>query len=291
MALRSMTGFGQAEAVTEIGTCRVEIRSVNNRFLDIQLRTPRAFSPLETQIKKTITEHIARGSITLFVSWERESTQDIYSWDKDAVKQYVHVLKEIRENQKLSGEVTLDHLLTLDDIIKVETATYSDEHLWKHFFPVLNRALEKFQQAREAEAAYIEKDLKTRLKDLETICTQIAQAAPERLKRYSSELREKIEKIADGVVDEQRIATEIAIMADRLDISEETTRLGAHTEAFVQLFSLPEPVGKRMGFFLQEMHREANTIGSKANDTKISHLSVSLKENIEKIREQIQNLE
>ncbi|MFP4417144.1 MAG: YicC/YloC family endoribonuclease [Fibrobacterota bacterium] len=291
MALRSMTGFGQAESVTQIGTFHAEIRSVNNRFLDIQLRTPRAFSPLEALIKKTITENVARGSITLYVNWERESTEDTFSWDKGAVKQYVRVLKEIQQDQKLGGHITIDQILSFSDIITVESATYTDEFLWDQFSPVLCKALQNFEQTRVTEAQYIKKDLKQRLDSIDRIRLQIAEAAPARLERYTSELREKIGKIAGGVIDEQRLATEIAIMADRLDISEETTRLGAHVETFGHLFEATESVGKRMGFFLQEMHREANTIGSKANDAQISHLSVDLKENIEKIREQIQNIE
>jgi uncharacterized protein (TIGR00255 family) len=291
MPIRSMTGFGLAENTTPSGTYRVEVRGVNNRFLEIQIRLPKFAANLESRIKKEISSVISRGSIIVLISCDREEGETKLSWDKESVDSYINIFKEINSIYKLESKITLSDLLHFSDFIKPETGVYDEETLWKHLKPAVTESVAAFQKARETEGAFIVKDLKKILKDITKSLQLIEKRAPARIEEYSKNLSERIQKLIDNPPDPQRIQTEIALFADRLDISEECTRLRAHLAKFSEDFELDEPVGKRMGFLLQEMNREANTIGSKANDTEISHLSVKLKENIEKIREQIQNLE
>lgn len=291
MPIRSMTGFGLAEGASPSGTYRVEIRGVNNRFLELQIRQPKFASNLESRIKKEISSIISRGSITVLISCDREEEDTQLTWDKKSVDSYIRIFNEINDSFKLGTKPSLSDLLHFSDFIKSETANYDEDMLWKHLKPVLMESIEAFQKARETEGAFIIKELKKILKDITKSLQQIEKRAPARIQEYSKNLGDRIQKLIANPPDPLRITTEIALFADRLDISEECTRLRAHLAKFSEDFELDEPVGKRMGFLLQEMNREANTIGSKANDTEISHLSVKLKENIEKIREQIQNIE
>jgi uncharacterized protein (TIGR00255 family) len=294
MPIRSMTGFGIAEAKTPSGNYHIEIRGVNNRFLDLQLRLPRTFLNLEQKIKKEISQTISRGSVSVFISTDKEDAPLHLTWEKEAVENYVRIFREIKKTFSLSGDITLTDLLHFSDVIKTKTIAYDDKTLLKHIGPALDIALENYRKSRETEGAFIEKDLKKNLDDVLKNLKSIERRAPQRVTEFSKELSVKIEKLLDrtsGKVDEARLATEVALMADRLDVSEECTRLRAHIAAFVADFKQNEPVGKRMNFLLQEMNREATTIGSKANDIEVSHLSIKIKESIEKIREQIQNIE
>ncbi|HEX7510253.1 MAG TPA: YicC/YloC family endoribonuclease [Chitinivibrionales bacterium] len=294
MPLRSMTGFGLAEASTPSGTYRIEIRGVNNRFLDVQIRQPRYFANIEQKIKKEISECISRGSVSVYIASDTENEAGKLTWDEAAVKNYIRIFKEIKKACSLSGEPTLTDLLHFSDLIKTTSVKLDDKTLLKHVLPVLTAALDGYQKSREAEGAATIKEFKKLIDAMLSVLKRVEQRAPERLREYSQELTKKIEKLtgqSSAEIDAQRLVTEVAIMADRLDISEECMRLRAHIEAFIKDFKSPEPVGKRMNFVVQEMNREANTIGSKANDAVISHLSITLKELIEKIREQIQNVE
>jgi uncharacterized protein (TIGR00255 family) len=287
-----MTGFGLAESVSPSGTYRVEIRGVNNRYQDVQIRLPKFAMNLESKIKKEFASIISRGSINVFVSCDRGETESVgLTWDKSSVDNYLRIFNEIRDEYGLSGEVRLADLLRFGDFIKSESVTHGEDALWKHLKPAVVSAVKAFQESRETEGAQLVKELKKILKDIIKTLQQIEKRAPERVREYGAALSARIEKLIDTQPDPQRIATEVAMMAERLDITEEITRLRAHIEKFSADFDSDEPVGKRMGFLLQEMNREANTIGSKANDTEIAQRAVVLKENIEKIREQIQNIE
>jgi len=294
MPVQSMTGFGLAELKTPSGTYHVEIRGVNNRFLDIQLRQPRFLANLEQKIKKAVTESVSRGSISVYISSDKESEDSELTWDKDATQNYLRIFNDIKKTCNIAGDVTLADLLRFSDLIKTKTVKYDDKTLWKHFAPALDTALAAYQKSRTTEGQLTIKDLKKNISGMQAILKSIELRAPLRVTEYSAELTRKIEKFlaqSQQQPDPQRLATEIALMADRLDIAEECMRLKAHISAFTKDFTSDEPVGKRMNFLVQEMNREANTIGSKANDTEISHSAVKLKEHIERIREQIQNIE
>jgi len=291
MPIRSMTGFGLAENAAPSGTYRVELRAVNNRYQEIQIRQPKFTMNLESKIKKELTSAISRGSINVMITCDRETENGQLTWDKASVDNYVRILSEVKETYKLGGEVRLNDVMRFGDFIKSESASYSEDTLWKHLRPALTGAIKAFQESREAEGAALVKELKKILKEIIKTLQLVEKRAPERVAEYSASLSSRVEKLLASPPDPQRIAAEITLMAERLDITEEITRLRAHIEKFSENFELDEQVGKRMGFLLQEMNREANTIGSKANDVKIAHWAVSLKENIEKIREQIQNIE
>jgi len=294
MPVQSMTGFGLAESKTPSGTYHVEIRGVNNRFLDIQLKQPGYFVNLEQKIKKDITQAISRGSISVYIACDRKAEKNTLTWDKNAAQNYVRIFNDIKKTCNLSGESTLSDLLRFSDLIKSTTVKYDDATLWKHFSPVLRSALTAYQQSRTTEGKLTVRDLKKSINAMTAILKLVEKRAPQRIEEFATELNRKIEKMvaqSHQQPDQQRLATEIAVMAERLDIAEECMRLKAHIAAFTRDFISDEPVGKRMNFLVQEMNREANTIGSKANDTDIAHHAVKLKEYIEKIREQIQNIE
>lgn len=291
MPLSSMTGFGQAEVSTPSGTYQVEIRGVNNRFLEIQTRMPRSFTNLEQKIKKLLSNKIARGSIAVNIFWNHEEQDGKLVWDKAAVNNYMTIFHEIQKRYKLKEEVSLSNLLSFSDFIKKETAQFSDSTIWSHLKPALESALDTFLASRRKEAAYIVTDLRKMVKCILYNLDKIERRAPVRLKKYTVEIKKKIESLAGRNMDPARLAIEIALMAEKQDIAEECTRLRAHIEKLEADFSSSGPAGKRMGFVLQEMNREANTIASKANDINISHYSVALKENTEKIREQVLNIE
>lgn len=287
-----MTGFGQAEKTTSQGTFRVELRSVNGRYLEIQLRQPRSFSNLEQKIRKAISEEVSRGSVSATISCDQEDVKGSLTWDKPSVENYLRIFNEIKENYGLEGGVSLSHLLQFSDFVKTESTPQDDDKVWEEFRPVLEAAIADFNRSREVEADHTVKDLKKILGTVNAHLENVEKRAPQRLEHYGQELRRRIEQLVkESSVDEQRVATEVALMADKLDISEECSRLHSHIEKFLEILERQEPVGKRMNFLLQEMNREANTIGAKANDTEISHIVVELKENIEKIREQVQNIE
>jgi uncharacterized protein (TIGR00255 family) len=289
-----MTGFGLAEAVTPSGAYRVEIRAVNNRFQEMQIRQPKFTLNLEPKIRKEISGVVSRGSISVFIHCDRETESLGLTWDRPLVGSYMRICEEIRGEYNLPGPVDLVDMLRLNsDFIKSESAPQGDEALWKDLSPVLASAVRAFQESREGEGAQLVKGLKKILADISNTLRLVEGRAPLRVMEYGEALAARVKKITSDApgLDPQRVAAEVALMAERLDITEEITRLRAHIEKFNADFEASEPVGKRMGFLLQEMNREANTIGSKANDTEIAHWSVSLKENIEKIREQIQNIE
>ncbi|MBD3422290.1 MAG: YicC family protein [Chitinivibrionales bacterium] len=291
MPLHSMTGFGQAEAETPEGTFRVEFRGVNNRFLELQLRMPRSLANLEQKIKKIVTAEIARGSVTVFVTTEREQEKGALTYDEEAVDAYVRILREIQDRHHLDGSLSLAELVHFSDLVKMEATEVNEARIWKCLQPVLKDALADFQNTRRKEAVHIIIDLKKRQRELVRLLKRIRTRIPSRLKNYIAELRKRINSLLEQPVEEQRLAQEVAVLADRLDIAEECTRLSAHILRFDECIAADGPIGKRMNFLLQEMNREANTIGAKANDVEISHYSVALKENVEKLREQIQNIE
>jgi uncharacterized protein (TIGR00255 family) len=291
MPLRSMTGFGQAEKSTPSGIYRVEIRGVNNRYLEIQFRTPKTFSGLEQTAKKLITETLSRGSLTVTIAWDSEDGGTKLTWDRQKVTGYIKILKEVKKEFKLAGDIGLANLLTFSDFIKAKSVEHDEETLWHHIKPVIRKAIDKFQCSRETEAAAIVRQLRAMTAKIVTALDAVEKRAPVRVQAFRETFTKKIESLTGGVIEPQRLATEIAIMADRLDISEECTRLRAHIEKFTGDLDADDPAGKRMTFILQEMNREANTIGSKANDSEISHLSVTMKEIIEQMREQAQNME
>ena len=289
-----MTGFGRAECQDGDYSYKAEIRSVNNRFIEINTRLPKAFLDLELPLKKLVKSHCARGSINVTITlanangnpgdWEIKPNLPLAS-------QYVEALKEIQTSLGLEGKVNIDSIIGLRDIIKVEPVTI-DPAKESLLLNIAESALASLQKMREEEGKYLQNDLSERIDTIEKHAEQIKTRQPEIIQEYKARLKEKIKLLNDGIeIDESRLAQETAILADRCDITEEITRFVSHLKQFRKLFESTEPMGRKLEFITQEINREVNTMGSKSSDTQVANLVIEIKSALEKIREQLQNIE
>jgi uncharacterized protein (TIGR00255 family) len=292
--LTSMTGFGRAECQDGDYSYKAEIRSVNNRFIEINTRLPKAFLDMELSLKKLIKSHCARGSINITITLAN-SNESSGEWDVKPnlplATQYVKALKEIQTSLGLEGKLHIDSVIGLRDIFKIEPISI-DPAKESLLMNIAESALTSLQKMRGEEGAHLQKDLAERMDNIEKHTAQIAKRQPEVIKEYKKRLNEKIKLLNDGVeVDESRLAQETAILADRCDITEEITRLSSHLIQFRKLFDSVEPVGRKLEFITQEINREVNTMGSKSSDTELANLVIEIKSTLEKIREQLANIE
>lgn len=290
--IRSMTGFGQAEG--HVGAVRVivEVRTVNHRFFSPSIKLPGTFGAWESDVREAMRQRVGRGHVTLAARTERAAEQQL---NIDEAKFFAAAarLKELADRCGLAGGVDLASVLRMPEVI---TASRDDESTGSaaELLVIVNSALEALGRSREDEGRRLADVLRERLDALEAGMTRIADRAPQRLVEQRDRLREAVRELSEGVaVDETRLAQEIAILADRMDVSEEIDRFRSHMVAFRSTLNdaSGEPVGKRLGFLLQEMLREVNTTGSKASDATILHEVVGLKEELERVREQVENLE
>lgn len=290
--IRSMTGFGTAEG--RVGTLPVvvEVRSVNHRFFSPSLKLPGAFARWEGEVREALRQRLARGHVTLFARVEREA-QGGAVIDEPRFAAYVAQLRALQARHGLAGELDVGTVLRMPEIF-ASSEEPDASGTAQELLAIVDRAVVALLAMREAEGRRLVDYLSERLESIEGALERIAQRAPERLVEQRDRLRLAVRELTDGVaVDEQRIAQEIAILADRLDVGEELSRFRAHVAAFrgVLADTGGEPVGKRLGFILQEMLREANTTGSKANDALIQRDVMLVKEELERLREQVENLE
>ncbi len=291
MKLQSMTGFGRAEAEQETGNYKIEIKTVNNRFLDVQFRMPKICNSLEQKIRNALSERLVRGSVSVNINREASADAVTVTYDPEITAKYVDVLTSISESFNLSGNPAVADLAPFyRDIITQELAEFTDEQLWNDLVPVLNSALDQLVDVRETEGEFTRKGLIELLATIESGLEEIKNYAPKRLDKVRTKFSKMVEDLKGEGIDEARLTFETSIMADKLDIAEEILRLSAHIVAMKDLLSSDAEVGKRMNFLLQEINREINTIGSKANDSDISRIVVDLKEAAERIREQALNL-
>jgi uncharacterized protein (TIGR00255 family) len=289
----SMTGYGRAELVKEDVKASVEMSSVNNRFCEVQFRLPKFLSPLESKLKEMILSTVTRGKISYTLNWEESLPITSYvKLNQEAADVYHTIMTQLKEKYNLSGEIRVDHFLNLPDLIKVEKEEYNIDKAWEVLREVTSRALEEFNSMRRSEGGRLASDLKQRVNYLEDAISEIERLAPVNVSNYRKKLKSKISELLDNlVVDEQRIELEVALMAEKCDVTEECVRFKSHNQQFLSALEEGGAVGKRLTFLLQEMNREANTIGSKASDAQISQKVIFLKEEIEKLREQVQNIE
>jgi uncharacterized protein (TIGR00255 family) len=289
----SMTGYGRAELVKEDVKASVEMSSVNNRFCEVQFRLPKFLSPLESKLKEMILSTITRGKISYTLNWEESLPVTSYvKLNQEAADVYHTIMIQLKEKYSLSGEIRVDNFLNLPDLIKVEKEEYSLDKAWEVVREVTLKALEEFNSMRKSEGGRLASDLKDRVHNLEKTISEIEKLSPVNVTNYRKKLKSKISELLDNlVVDEQRIELEVALMAEKCDVTEECVRFKSHNQQFLSALEEGGPVGKRLTFLLQEMNREANTIGSKASDAQISQKVIFLKEEIEKLREQVQNIE
>ncbi len=296
--IRSMTGFGRGEYSDEISKVTVEIRSVNHRYLDIYVKMPRRYSFAEETIKSAIKERLHRGKVEVSVSVDNigKSDSDV-RLDKELAARYYNVLSELKDSFDFGEDsrVSLSLLSKMPDVIVTTPAAEDEEAMVKRLLGATSRALDDFCSMREAEGEKLAADLSARADTIQEIRDRIDKRAPEIEKEYAAKFKARVEEILGGVyeVPEERIALEAAIFADKANITEELVRLGSHISQLRKFLKSDgkEAVGKKIDFLIQEMNREANTIGSKSNDREITSNMLDLKAEIEKVREQVQNIE
>ena len=290
--IRSMTGFGQAEGPVGDVRAVAEIRTVNHRFFSPSIRLPSSFTRWESEVRERIRTRINRGHVTLVVRLEY-GDGPAASIDQERFAAALQELRTLQKRHGIPGDIDVATVLRMPDVI---STARDDDQLGtvEELLSIIDEALRTLNASREAEGARLAGVLEQRLALVEAAVERIALRAPERLVVHRDRLRAAVRELTDGIpLDEQRLAQEIALSADRLDIAEETDRFRSHITAFRQAVhdNGPEPAGKRLGFLLQEMLREANTTGSKGSDAAILHEVVGIKEELERIREQVENLE
>ena len=291
--LKSMTGYGRCEAVTDGKKILVEIKSVNHRYSDYNIKVPRHLGYLEDKIRKEVSESVTRGKIDIYVNVDYFETSDKeITLNKELAKSYINALYTLRDEFGLTDDITVTRVARNSEIFKSERIEEDEEALWLSVKSVLDTALEAFVAMRAREGERIEKDLCGRIEYMRSLAEEVDLRSPETVNEYRDRLYEKIKEIIDGhEIDEGRILTEVAIYADKVAVNEETVRLRSHFDEFDTIIGSGEPAGRRLDFLIQEINREVNTIGSKASDIEIAKTVVALKGEIEKLREQIQNIE
>ena len=291
--IKSMTGYGRCEHLDETQKIVVEIKSVNNRYNDINIRVPRSMVFLEEQIRAEIANFTTRGKIDVFVTMEQYVDENkVIIADMELAKKYVEKVKEMSEELGIPFDMTGSKLARVPEVITIEKAEADKDKVWEDVKAVLKGACEQYNAMREREGQRICDILKERVSSVESIAADVVARMPGIVSDYRDRIYAKVtELLGDRTIDESRILTEIAVFADKVSTDEETDRLSSHIEEFRKMLDSKEPVGRRMDFLIQEMNRETNTIGSKCNDFEVSKMVVEIKAEIEKIREQIQNIE
>ncbi len=295
--LRSMTGFGRQKATVGERIYTFEIKSVNSKTLDLTVKCNRTLLPLEEKVRQKVSSYISRGKVDVYFSVENLSSDGTaLSLNKDFVSGYMAVLNEMKDTYGLKGEITLDMIARRSEVLLVRSADVDENEemakMWAELEKVISDGMEQFVSMRIIEGENLKKDLLSRLDTISGIRDKIEEYAPKALQASKERVRERINKLLDGVtVDETRLLTECAILADKTDISEEFVRLSSHINQVRDNLDSDKPIGRTIDHVIQEMNREVNTIGSKANSLEILNLVVEAKGEIEKIREQIQNIE
>ena len=292
--IASMTGYGRGEVKKAGKEIFVEVRSLNNRFLDISVRLPKPLSGFEEDARNIVRKYLTRGRINLVVN-VKEFTNDKDSFNKvniELAKNYVKQLKGLKKELHLVGKIRLKHLLVFSDIFLPDVEEEVSEQTWTDIKQALIQALENLKQMRFSEGKQLSIDLIKRIKNLDKNIQEIEKLSNFRVDNELIKLRERIASLeVNEELHEGRLELEIAILASKLDVTEECIRFKSHNKLFLEILDSEGIVGRKLNFLLQEMTREANTIGAKACDAKISHLVINIKEEVEKLREQVQNIE
>ncbi|KXA30482.1 TIGR00255 family protein [Peptoniphilus harei] len=291
--MNSMTGYGLFEKKCEDFYIKVEMKSVNNRYLDMNVRMPGSIMYAEEAVRSFIKSKIKRGKVDIFINFEYlDSSQVEIDIDYELLNKYISISKELEENYGLSSDLSFSKIMKDSNIVKAQKADFDGDYIKEELLKVLDEAAKDFLKSRAFEGEKIREDFKIKLDEVERLTYFIEERAPISLKENENRLRERIaEFLQSSEVNEDRILTEIAIMLDKLSIDEEITRLKIHIQNFNDIINEEGPIGRKLDFLIQELNREANTIGSKSNDIEITSAVVMLKSEIEKLREQAQNVE
>lgn len=291
--IKSMTGYGRAEGTIDGRDITVELKSVNHRYFEFSSRTSRGYNFLDEKCKTYLQGKISRGKVDVYISIE--TLEDVASEvhvNHPLAAGYVNALRELQERYGLKDDITVSTVSRYADIFSVHKAAEDEDAAWASVRQVLDLALERFLAMRETEGARLKEDMEQRAKTILALVEKIDARSPETVAEYQEKLKQRLsEMITEAKVEEQRLVTEAAIFADKVAVSEETVRLRSHFQQMDAMLSSGQAIGRKLDFLVQEMNREANTIGSKALDAGIAHMVVEIKAEIEKIREQVQNVE
>lgn len=291
--IRSMTGFGRGESIQDGKEFTVEIKTVNHRYSDIFIKMPRQIGFLEDRVRDIVGKAISRGKVDVYITYYNYSDDSKQvTLDEALAKTYISAVESMRDKFSLKDDISVSLISRFPDVLRVEQAEEDEEYLWSLLKVAVEKALDSLIKMREIEGERLKKVLLDRAVYIDSILEEIAEHAPEIPKEYKIKLEARIKELLDQQpVDENRLAMEVAVFADRCNIDEELVRLTSHVAQLKEALSVDQPVGRRLDFLVQEMNREINTIGSKANDLSITRYVVEVKSEIEKIREQIQNIE
>ena len=290
--IKSMTGFGRSKYEIDGRTYTVEIKSVNHKYSDVSVKLPRFLNYLEDGIRKRVLESISRGKIDVFITFENYSSKGTnIKVNRELAKEYIRELKELAEETELNFDLRLIDVSRLPEILKIEDDE-DEELIGNELMIALDEAIQNFIKMRETEGAKLVEDIKNRIVEIKGKVKEITKYSSTLVEDYIKKLETRVnELLKPGTVDEERLAQEIVIFSDKSSIEEELTRLDSHLEEFLNLLKGSSPVGKKMDFLVQEINRETNTIGSKANCLEITNLVIEIKTEVENIREQVQNIE
>ncbi|MDD2446575.1 MAG: YicC family protein [Tissierellia bacterium] len=292
--IKSMTGYGKGEASNDLYKLKVEIKAVNHRYSDISIKIPRQISYLEDKIKKDIKKEINRGKIDVYINLEYISESDIeVKVDIPLAKAYKISLERLKNELNLVDEIRLNNILSMPEIVRTDKRDLDEDLIWNVLSEALNAALTNILNMRITEGNELKNDILEKLHNIEVSVQAIEERAPTVVLEYKEKLKERIIGILEDNIqlDEEKLLNEVAFFADKSSIDEELVRLDSHIKQFKSILNENEPIGRKLDFLIQELNREINTIGSKANDIVIPKYVVNVKSEIEKIREQIQNIE
>ena len=291
--IKSMTGFGRFEATENNRKFTVEMKAVNHRYLDVNMKMPKRLNFFESSIRNELKNYISRGKVDLFITYEdyNEKTS-VVRYNKQIAQEYLNYLKEIQRDFGLENDIRVSTLSKYPDVFTMEDMDCDEDELWKELKMVLDRAAEMFVESRISEGENLKNDLIAKLDDMLGLVDFITERSPKIIAEYRQKLGDKVkELLGDNTVDETRLLTEVTIFADKICVDEEIVRLRSHIETMKNALLEGGSIGRKLDFIAQEMNREANTILSKSNDIEISNCGIELKTGIEKVREQIQNIE
>lgn len=291
--MKSMTGYGMALLKSENYMTKVEVKSVNSRYLELNLRVPKDFMAIEDKIRQIIKSKLKRGKVDLYLSYDVTSPdlQEL-SLNKDLAKAYYRDMEDLRNMLEIDEKITLRDIVLLEGVLKKSSTNETDKELLSQVLKTVEEAVENLDEMRKVEGENLKIDLENKIVNVEELVGEIKTLAPKVIEENEKKFTENIyERLKEEDLDLPRLTTELAIMADKLSIDEEITRLTSHISQFNGIIKDKDSMGRKLDFLLQEFNREANTIGSKTTSSEILKLVVSLKSEIEKIREQIQNIE
>jgi len=291
--IKSMTGFGRAEVAENNRKFTVEMKSVNHRYLDVNIKMPKKLNFFESAIRAELKKYISRGKVDLFITYEdfSENTSSV-RYNKELAGEYLNYLRQMAEEFQLDDDIRVSTLSRYPEVFTMEEQGVDEEELWKALQKAISNASEMFVQSRIVEGEHLRDDLIDKLDGMLKLVDFVAERSPKIIAEYRQKLEDKVrEMLADTTVDEGRLLTEVTIFADKVCVDEEIVRLRSHIETTKNTLREGGSIGRKLDFIAQEMNREANTILSKANDLEISNCAIELKTEIEKVREQIQNIE